>query len=48
MTELENVINDVNELKNLTKILKQNIVSAHKHSCKKINSLELWVANEIK
>ena len=48
MTELENVINDVNELKNLTKILKQNIVSAHKHSCKKINSLEKRINNKKK
>ena len=38
--ELENVINEVDELKNLLKILKLKIVATHKHSSKKINSLE--------
>ena len=38
--DLENVITEIDELKNLLKILKLKIVATHKHSNKKINALE--------
>ena len=38
--ELENIVNDADELKNLLKILKLNIVSTQNHSSKKIKLLE--------
>ena len=46
--ELENVINDVDELKNILKILRLKIITTHKLSSKKILSLEKKLNNKRK